>query len=273
MISTGKRIFTAIFLTLSLVSVAQARQDQTPAPPRKEPESVNERGFKGRVFEIKHREPGTLVRAISLLGSGFKGASIQYSNDFNTITVRDFPENIATIEEALKRLDAPEAPRPEIEFRIHVLIASNAPLQLGEYPAELNDVVKQMQGTFSYKHYGLMTSSIHRSKEGPQGVSNRGVVENDLFGVNKPAGNPIFYDYSINQISLNNSASGTLSIQTGQFAFEMRVPILVNNNQIQYESVGFRGPVNVRENEKVVVGTTAMGNKGLIVVLTTRVIK
>jgi hypothetical protein len=232
-----------------------------------------EKGFKGRVFDIKHREPGALVRAISLLGSGFKGASIQYSSDFNTITVRDFPENIGAMEEALKRLDTPEAPRPEIEFRIHVLITSNTPLETPEYPAELKDVVKQLQGTLNYKYYGLMTSSIHRTKEGPGGLSNKGVAENKLFGVNTPGGNPIFYNYNLSMVSLDTPASGATTVQISQLSFDMRVPILIRANDINYESVGFRGPVNIRENEKVVVGTTAMGDKGLVVVLTARVIK
>lgn len=278
MISTGRKILAVIFFTLSLAPLALGQQDpgisskNTPAPSRKEPDYVEEKGFKGRVFEAKHRDPASLVGAINLLGSGFKGASIQYNSDFNTITVRDFPENIAAMEEALKRLDTPQPQRPEIEFRIHVLIASNTPLQSGDYPPELSDVVKQMQSTLNYKHYGLMTSSIHRTKEGPMGLSNKGVAENNLFKLPTPNGNPIFYNYNLGQIALDTAASAT-AVQIGQFGFEMRVPLLVSANDIRYESVGFRGPVNVRENEKVVVGTTAMGDKGLVVILTAKVIK
>lgn len=268
MISTGRRILTVILLTMFLVPVAFGQQAQTPAP-----QYVEEKGFKGRVFEVRHREPAALVQAISLLSSGFKGASLRSSDEFKTITVRDFPENIAAMEEALKRLDTPEAPRPEIEFRIHVLIASNTPLQSGEHPAELNDVVKQMQGTLNYKHYGLMTSSIHRTKEGPQGVNNKGVAENNLFGVTRPGGNPIFYNYQLNAVSLNRPASGAATVLIGQFSFDMRVPILIHTDRIQYENVGFRGPVNVREGEKVVVGTTAMGDKGLVVVVSAKILK
>jgi hypothetical protein len=54
------------------------------------------------------------------------------------------------------------------------------------------------------------------------------------------------------------------------------VPLNVGNGgggpQIQYQNVGFRTPVSVREGERVVVGTTTMGDKGLIVVLSARVL-
>jgi ribosome-associated protein YbcJ (S4-like RNA binding protein) len=56
----------------------------------------------------------------------------------------------------------------------------------------------------------------------------------------------------------------------------MRVPINVGSavkSAIQYQDVGFNTPVSVRDGEKVVVGTTTMGDKGLVVVLITKFLK
>jgi hypothetical protein len=246
------------------------------APPAKGNEYIEEKGFKGKVFELKYRDPNSLAHAISALGSGFKGATIRANDEFKTIIVRDFPENIAAIEEAIKRLDTPQAPRPDLEFRIQVLIASNAATPTGEYPADLNEVVKQLQSTFKYKNYGLMFTSTHRTKEGGAGVINNGVTEPKLFNVDVPTGNQIFYDYSITQIQLDNSTSAGTTIQVGGFQFSLRIPLMLGNPsdpKIQYQNVGFRSPVSLREGEKVVVGTTTMGDKGLIVVLTAKVNK
>jgi hypothetical protein len=50
--------------------------------------------------------------------------------------------------------------------------------------------------------------------------------------------------------------------------------LVVNSGgEIQYEHIGFNTPVSVREGEKVVVGTTSMGDKGLIVVLSAKVLR
>ena len=244
------------------------------SPAAKEPEYNSEKGFKGKVFEIKHREPFGLLHAVSSLGSGFKGAQMRHSDEFKTITVRDFPENIAAIEEAIKRLDVPQPPRPGLEFRIQVLIASNTTVQGEDYTSDLNDVVKQLQSTLKYKNYSLMITSTHRTKEGGQ-VMNNGVAESKLFNVSVPSGNQIFYEYNMSQMSLDSSTSAGTTVQIGNFNFGLRIPLMIGaaNSPIQYQNVGFRSPVSLREGEKVVVGTTTMGDKGLIVVLTAKVNK
>lgn len=248
----------------------------TTAPTPRTPDYIEEKGFKGKVFEVKYRTPESLANALSALGSGFKGATIRANDEYKTVTVRDFPENIAAIEEAIKRLDTPQPVRPDLEFRIQVLIASNAASQGDEYPSDLNEVVKQLQSTFKYKNYGLMLTSTHRTKEGGNGVYNNGVAESKLFNVVIPAGNQIFYEYGILQISVDNSTTAGTTVQLGTFNFGLRIPLILGGStdpKIQYQNVGFRSPVSLREGEKVVVGTTTMGDKGLIVVLTAKVNK
>jgi hypothetical protein len=275
------RIATTTLVGLSLVTtlcmarptLAQEARTPTaqPAPTAKSPDYVEEKGFKGKIFEIKYRDPFGLLQVIRPLGSGFKGATMSVEQAFRTLTVRDFPENIAAIEEAIKRLDMPEASRPDIEFTINVLIASNSAAGSEDYPADLGDVIKQLKSALKYKSYSLMTSGIHRSKEGPGGVSNSGVAESNLFSNVPTPPNPIFYEYSLDSISID-SASGTPTVQVGGFHFNMRVPLNLGN-QIQYQNVGFRSPVSLRQGEKVVVGSTTMGDKGLVVVVSAKVLK
>ena len=286
------KLTATIILTLLLVPAAfgqsattpraaQADQQETarapqatPTPSARGPEYVEEKGFKTKIIEVKYRDPNSLQRVISNLGSGFRGASIGANSDFKTLTIRDFPENIAVIEEAVKRLDTPTAVRPDIELHVHVIIASDTPTPTEALPAELADVMKQLQGTLKYKSYGVMASSVHRAAEGGQGVSNNGIAESKLFNVSTPGGNPIFYQYALSPLNVRDGA-GVASIEIGRFQFSMRIPLNLGgpSTQIQYENVGFNTPVTVRENEKVVVGTTTMGDKGLIVVVTAKVLK
>lgn len=274
-----------IILCLALGSVAQAQGDEK-AQAQPTPQSPTARaGLRNRVFEIKYRDPESLLSVLKLLGSGVGAMSV--SNEYNTITVRDYPENIATIEEAIRRLDTPVPPTPSIEFHVHILIATNAgtltaydpargaasasaPTQL---PPELSDVVKQLQTTLSYKNYSLMTSAVLRAKEGLVGISNKGVADFKLITEGAARNSPIFYEYFARQIKLDVNAPNQAAIQIGGFSFSMRIPIEVSTGQIQYDRVGFETPVNLREGEKVVVGTTTMQDKGLIVVLTARIIK
>jgi type II/III secretion system protein len=277
--SLRNRLVAAVVVSLSLaanialapIACAQEATTPTAAPAAKGPDYVAEKGFKGRVFEIKYRDPSGLLQVVRPLGSGFKGATVAYDRQFRTLTVRDFPENIAAIEEAIKRLDVPEAPRPDIEFSVHVLIASNSPGASEEYPADLGDVVKQLKSALKYKSYGLMTSGLHRAKEGPSGLRNSGVAESKLFSNVPTPPNPIFYEYEFNLISID-MASGAPAIQLGAFRFNMRVPLNLGTS-IQYENVGFQSPINLRQGERVVVGSTTMGDKGLVVVVSAKVLK
>ncbi len=249
----------------------QATQPSTPAPEAKGPDYVEEKGFKTKVFEIRFRDPGSFQSMLQTLGSGFKGSALSVNRELRTITARDFPENLAVMEDAIKRLDVPEAPRPDIEFHVHVLIASNTASGTTTFPPELGDVIKQLQATLSYKNYSLMSSSIQRGKEGISGVNNSGLSDSKLLGLDANQSTPIFYGYRLRPIMLENSASGS-TVHIGTFSFNMRFPITLGASA-QYENVGFETPVSVRDGEKIVVGTTTMGDKGLVVVLMAKVIK
>lgn len=278
MFAINNRLTATLVLTLMLASTVAAQQPApAAAPAAKESEYVQEKGFKSKVFELKNRDPREMLSVLRPLASGFKGATMSTSDEFRTITVRDFPENLAVIEEAIKRLDVPRPPRApvpsaDIEFHVHVLIASNNAATGEDFPTELNDVVKQMQGTLKYKSYGVMASAIHRAYGEGSAISNNGVAESKLFNVSTPGGNPIFYNYELNSIQVNPNPSGAATVGIGRFRFSIRIPLNVGGTaqQIQYDNVGFSTPVTLKEGEKVVVGTTTMGDKGLVVVVSAK---
>jgi hypothetical protein len=248
-----------LVVALLLVATAAVGQDKKPEP---QPNTVRE--YKTRIFEIKNRDPRVIADALHLLGSGFGGSGISVNTELKTITVRDFPENIATMDEAIKRLDQPAPAAPDIEFKISVLIGSKSPLNAASVPEDLEPVVKQLQSTLRYAHYGLMTAAVQRTKPG-EGIEGSGVAEPTLLGMTPNQERPVFYSYNLRRIT--STPSG---IDIEKFAFSMRVPIVVRSGsgEIQYQNVGFETPVSLREKEKVVIGTTTMGDKALIVVVT-----
>jgi hypothetical protein len=252
-----KKLIAAILLT----ATAAFAQEKT------EPEYNTVREYKNKVFAVENREPRSIAAAVKLLGSGFKGSGLSVNDELRTITVRDFPENLAAIEEAIKRLDKPVAKTADIEMKISVLIGSKSPVGGPAVPEELQPVVKQLQSTLTYTHYGLMTTTVQRTKPGA-GIEGSGVAEPTLLGMTAVQERPIFYSYKARSIALGSSSEASLSMDN--FEFSMRVPLDVGNS-IQYQSVGFQTPVTIRQKEKVVIGTTTMRDKVLIVVVTASV--
>lgn len=256
--------FTIIVATM-LISVCAIAQE-------KKAEDYNTvREFRSKVFEVHSRDAREIASSVKLLGSGFKGADMSVNNDLHTITVRDFPENIAAIEGAITRLDHAVAESPDIEMKISVLIGSKTPLAgASSVPEELAPVVKQLESTLKYAHYGLMTATVQRTKAG-NGLNGSGVADPTILGMAAREGKPILYNYRLARITTTTGERPSLDIEN--FEFSMRVPIDVGGTAqpTQYQSVGFETPVSIRQNEKVVIGTTTMGEKALIVVVTATV--
>ena len=220
--------------------------------------------FQTKMIEVHNRSPHDIYVAVRTLGSGAQGADLNFNNETQTITVRDFPENIAAIEEAIARLDKPAPPAPAVEMKISLLIGSKAPLPGPAVPDDLAPVVKQLQSTLRYSHYGLMAANIQRTRAG-EGIEGSGVAEPTLVGMAASEEHPVFYNYRLRNIRVESSADGP-SVAVEKFEFSMRVPVKLEKGT-QYENVGFNTPVSIRENEKVVIGTTTMGDRAVIVVL------
>ena len=251
----------ALAVTLVLISTALAQSaSATPTP---SDNYVTEKNFKSKVFEVKYRDPNSLASVISRLMSGFRGAAISSNAEFRTITVRDFPENLATIDEALKRLDTPADPRPNIELHMHVLIASNGAGPSGEMPAELKDVLTELRRTLNYKNYELAASVVQRLTETSSILQGAGTAEVPSMGTT-PANNGMPYEYYIRSVTLVPNVTGSPSVQIADFNFSAI-------------AVGDRARVqtalNIRDGEKVVVGTATIRNRALVVVLTAKLVK
>jgi hypothetical protein len=252
---------------LFIPALCQAQTQTTAAPTDN---YVTNSGFKNRVFEVHNRMAEELVPVVRLLTSGFKGAQISASNEFHTITVRDFPENIAAIDEAIKRLDTPEVSGPNIELRMHVLLASNKDAASNKYPADLKGVIAELEKTLNFKDYTLLTSIVQRTRDSqglhPGYMDGRGSAEvgwpsPGTGGTERRISN---YQFNANSIALTSTPTGGSEIQLGGFSFSLSVP----GTEARIHS-----DVKMRDGETVVVGTAGFNDKALILVMTARVLK
>ncbi len=265
MLKTTKNILAALFL-VSIFITASFAQQPTPSPQNNPNRNSTERDFKSKIFDVKYRDPSKLAAVLhGLVSSG--AALVSANSEFKTITVRDFPENLVIIEEALKRLDTPVAPRPNIELHMHVLIASNTSGNksdsTAQVPAELKDVLTQLRETLSYRKYEVATSVVQRlTTEMSQFVEGKGTLEISSETPNAPS-ILMPYAYDINLVSLVANATGGPTVQINHFRFGA-----VSEKDRAEVTTG----LNLRDGEKVVVGTATLRNRALIVVLSAKLI-
>ena len=262
MLSFIAKSLTSLVVTLIVIPAVIAQQPSA-SPEKPKDDFVTERQFKSKIFEVKYREPSSLANVLRQLGSGFEGAGISANNEFNTLTVRDFPENVATIEEAIKRLDTPAPPPSSVQMHMHVLLASNRTLTTpgAETPAELKDVITELRGTLAYKNYELVTSVLQRLTETNRALTGSGLAQ--IPGA-QTGTTTAQYEYYVNQLSFVPGASGAQAIQIQDFTFTL-------------SGEGIRGRVqtalNLKDGEKVVVGTATINDRALIVVLIPKIVR
>lgn len=234
--------------------------------PAKEETYVSDKNFRSRIFDIKNRDPMTLVPVLTALGSGFKGAMMTPSPDFKTITVRDFPENIAAIEEAIKRFDIPQLLDAGFELRLHVLIASDASGPASQAPEEIRGVIRELQSTLNFKNYYLIGSQIHRVKSNNRGYNNiEGSGDSNVppaiaAATTNATSFPYRYSATVSS-TIGGSPTNPGLIQLDNFVFE-------TNNVAGNPRV--RTSLTLRDGEKVVVGTANFKDKGLILILSAK---
>jgi hypothetical protein len=219
-------------------------------------------GMRAKVFSVKHQNPADLVNALRPLSSGATGAMFQPSDQFNTVTVRDFPENLAAVEQAIKRLDVPTPPQPDVEVKIRVLLGSPLPGP-GQYPSELDSVVKQLSATLQYKSYHLVVAHAQRVRAGA-GANGKGQVVLAQPATDENT-NGLFH-FSIEKVSLPQPGTAPTTL------------VAVKKLKVSLES-GSLGEAEVstgltlREDEKVVMGTGSLKNRAMIVVVSARLLR
>ena len=268
----------ALYILLASTLAAQA-PPATPSPQAKpaEPELATLRAMKSKLFIIQFRDAVQLQRALSALGSGANGATMRFNNEggLNTIGVRDFPENLVLIEEAIKRLDVPAAvpASTDVELTLHVLFASKGAMPDGGLPPELLEVVKQLKSTLAYRSYALAASFVQRVQILDNARSETGglghVLPGALGSAEAKATSRMKLEWRAQGLKLDGHGEGPAILDVGSFRLDLEESTPTHSGTM----AKFNTPLSLREGERVVVGTSVVKDHGVVVVLAARRVK
>lgn len=270
---TNIRTF-ALATLLASVLAAQA-PPATPSPQAKpaEPDIAILRAMKSKLFVIQYRDALQLLRTLSALGSGANGATMKFNNEggLNTIGVRDFPENLTLIEDAIKRLDVPAAVQKatDVELTIQVLFATKGAAPEGGLPDDLQGVIKQLKSTLAYRGYTLVATFVQRvGVNGDRTLQGRGQLDGNAHPLSDPKDpSQLFMDWESDRgVGLEPAEDGTSRYVLRKFQFWLRERRGTSGENLAKIETG----ITVKEGEKVVVGTSVIKDRGLIVVLSAR---
>ena len=269
-----------LFLIIVLATTGLASAGpQDKKPEQTEPDIETLKQLKGKIFELKYREPSAIFQVLKPLGSGYKAASMIVDNELHLITVRDFPENLAAIEEAIKRLDVPQnvKPKANLEVQLSLIAASRTGAATsGEVPTQIAGVLETLRNTMKYKNYRYITTFINRANDGGN-VHSSGAAD-AFFQVNETKGRQTFYDYTLVDLRTVKTESSEQIIQVRDFRFTTRVPVVVatgnGGSKIEYQDMQISTGLTMKDGEIVVVGTSNVGSsdEALIVVISIKIV-
>lgn len=267
--------------TLALVALlgiqlpALAQDKPTPPPaqaaPLPEPDPTLLKAMKSQVFVIKYADPHSLLNLIDPLRSGVKGASRSFSNEpgLKAISIRDFPENLAAIEEAVKRLDVPASAEQsqDVDLQIQVLFASRRATPDADLPKDLEPVLKSLRATLGYRGYTLAANLSQRVRvNGDRDTKGRAQIEGSALdlGAAKET-HALLLDWEVNRgISMQIPASGPATFAMQRFQVSLR------DLSAQLSLASLETGLTLKEGEHVVVGTSTIRDHGFIVVVSAR---
>lgn len=229
-------------------------QEGTPAP-EASPEAVatatprpSARTDIQRVFVIKHVNALALSRVLQVFPASFRPGTVGKQD---VVAVSASPTVMATIEEAIKRLDVPDPSGRSIDVTVHLLECATAGADSDTTPAELKDVVAQLKKTFAYSGCRVAETLFTRASTG------------NTFRLTSRA--PAATERAVDYFDV-----------TAQIEVDANAPEVLRFKDFVFRDASawrsFRGDVTVREGQRTVLGTVgaAVAGKVAVIVLTAK---
>ncbi len=263
-----------LVLAITLSGLAQTPA-QASASQEEKPKTESRSPYRVVIFDVKHRNAEAVARA--LVGSGGQGTQIVPNLALKTITVRDYPESIAVIGEAIKRFDTPtpsvSSVPDSLEFQVHLVAASQAVGERSAMPANLEKVVQQIKTSLPNGDYRFLTTLTSRVIDGGS-IHANGYISPPFPVVGSLLRSS--YSYELQRVNIISDAAGKEAYQIRVFKFTIGIPIVsAPGSPVQMQSVGIQTELSLREGETAVVGTANVGgsDEAIIVVVTARKVK
>jgi hypothetical protein len=253
----------------ALLSAAQ----EAPAPEKAEAAKTEAPKTEApRVPAMRAPRPGDVTKVFVLQHAGAQGlaellrvfpATITFPSHGPipnaAIGVSAAPAVMAAIEETIKRLDAPPAPRRSVELTGYVLEGLAQPVETAPLPAELEPVVAQLKRTFSYPAYRLLDTLVARATDGS-------TLEANLLGsgpADASTGRPPDYTLRAQRVSVL-VAQDVPFVRLERLVFQGNMPIRAPRPEVSLSPASFsiRTDVEVRVGQRVVVGKSGASQAG-----------
>ncbi len=173
-----------------------------------------------------------------------------------------------------------------LDTQLYLILATNREVDEGKIPAALDPIIKRLRETLSFKHYSVAGTFLNR-------VKNNSRLEVSWVGspfmfpaaaITSATLTPTFNNFGTS-VRLATDASGNDVVRMNELRFGAQVPIMTGQigttnasfpsapvTSVQYQNVGLRTDISMREGSPVIAGTLNVGPQGdaIVVVVSAR---
>ena len=167
-----------------------------------------------------------------------------------------------------------------LDTQLYLILATNRDVDEGKIPAALDPIMKRLRETLPFRHYSLAGTFLNR-------VKNNARLEVSWVGSPFMFPNaatatvatltPTFNNFGAS-VRLATDGSGNDIVRMSDLRFGAQVPIMTGQvtptnasfpsaPSIQYQSIGLRTDISLREGSAVIAGTLNVGPQGDAIVV------
>jgi hypothetical protein len=232
-------LWVAAALALPLAGQQQKPADnQTPAP--------SPRAGAQRVFILKYADPVAMADVLRVFG-----ASVVANQEVHAVAVASaFPDVLASVDDAINRLDVPSSAPQNIELAAFFVIGGNSNTALGSpLPKDLESLATELTNTSALKNFRLLDALTIRMRAG-QGADTSGSA-----GPVAASSPLIMTDLRVRSATV--SADGT-SIRLDRLTAGVKLPVAAGGGQYTTSDLNFNADLDLKAGQRIVAGRVGM---------------
>jgi len=173
-----------------------------------------------------------------------------------------------------------------LDTQLYLILATNREVDEGKVPIVLDPIIKRLRESLTFKHYTIAGTFLNR-------VKNNGRLEVSWVGspfmfpaatITAVTNNPTFNNFGA-LVRLATDGNGSDIVRMAELRFGAQVPIITGQlttsnaslgsapvTSVNYQSIGLRTDISMREGSPVIAGTLNVGPQGdaIVVVVSAR---
>jgi hypothetical protein len=248
--------FCVLAAALALPLAAQAPKPADTKPAVEKPSAAQ------RVFVLKYADPVAMADLLRVFG-----VKVAANTDAHAVAVVSaFPDLIASVDDAIQRLDVPASAPQNIELTGYYILGANTNSPLGSaLPKDLESVTSELTTTSGLKNYRLLDALTVRLRTG-QGADTSGTAGPVA------AGSPLIAtDFRVRSATV--SADGA-TVRLDRLTAGVKMPVAAAGGQYTSSDLSLNADLDIKPGQKTLAGRVGMArDQALFLILQARIAK